>query len=113
MQLTAVATPPCFRARDDENLSVNIWRVKRMARIAPSHRGHERYVPMCSPDAKTVFYIDMSVTVFMKVSIDGGQPDELQRICGLQRGFDVAAMERHCAGTTISKPGANDLPGFS
>ena len=58
-------------------------------RIAPSHRGQDEIMfPMCSPDGKTVFYMDMTVPAYMKVSIDGGQAGTSYKgFCGIQRRF--------------------------
>jgi eukaryotic-like serine/threonine-protein kinase len=73
-------------------LSVNIWRSEAdgtgLRRLT---EGKRDMFPMCSPDSKTVFYIDTTVPAFMKVSIDGGQPERVAKDSGdFNSGFDVA-----------------------
>jgi len=73
-------------------LSVNIWRSE--ADGTGLHRlteGKRDMFPMCSPDGKTVFYMDMTVPAYMKVSIDGGQPERVTKdFAEFNAGFDVA-----------------------
>ena len=75
-----------------KTLSVNIWRSE--ADGTGLHRlteGKRDVFPMCSPDAKTVFYMDMTVPAYMKVSIDGGQPERVTKdFAAFNAGFDVA-----------------------
>ncbi|MHB8215971.1 MAG: protein kinase domain-containing protein [Candidatus Sulfotelmatobacter sp.] len=75
-----------------KTLSVNIWRSE--ADGTGLHRlteGKRDMFPMCSPDGKTVFYMDMSVPAYMKVSIDGGQPARVTKdYAEFNAGFDVA-----------------------
>ncbi|HLZ39674.1 MAG TPA: protein kinase [Candidatus Sulfotelmatobacter sp.] len=75
-----------------KTLSVNIWRSE--ADGTGLHRlteGKRELFPMCSPDGKTVFYIDMTVPAYMKVSIDGGQPERVAKdFAAFNAGFDVA-----------------------
>src|SRR5258708_6061474 len=75
-----------------KNLSVTIWRSE--ADGTGLHRlteGKRDMFPMCSPDAKTVFYMDMTVPAYMKVSIDGGQPERVTKdFAEFNAGFDVA-----------------------
>ena len=75
-----------------KNLSVNIWRSE--ADGAGLHRlteGTRDMFPMCSPDGKTVFYIDMTVPAYMKVSIDGGQPERVTKdFAEFNAGLDIA-----------------------
>jgi eukaryotic-like serine/threonine-protein kinase len=79
-------------ARLLKTLSVNIWRSE--ADGTGLHRlteGKRDMFPMCSPDGKTVFYIDITVPAYMKVSIDGGQPERLTKdFAAFDAGFDVA-----------------------
>src|SRR5262249_11157753 len=75
-----------------KTLSVNIWRSEAdgtgLRRLT---EGKRDTFPMCSPDAKTVFYIDMTVPAYMKVSIDGGQPERVTKdFAAFNTGFDVA-----------------------
>jgi serine/threonine protein kinase/dipeptidyl aminopeptidase/acylaminoacyl peptidase len=75
-----------------KKLSVNIWRSE--ADGTGLHRlteGKRDMYPMCSPDGKTVFYIDMTVPAYMKVSIDGSQPERVTKdYAEFNAGFDVA-----------------------
>ncbi len=75
-----------------KTLSVNIWRSEAdgtgLRRLT---EGHQDMFPMCSPDSKAVFYIDMTVPAYMKVSIDGGQPERVTKdFAEFNAGFDVA-----------------------
>jgi serine/threonine protein kinase/dipeptidyl aminopeptidase/acylaminoacyl peptidase len=81
-----------FARRMLKTPSVNIWRSEGdgtgLHRITA---GKTDMFPMCSPDGKTVFYLDMTVAAFMKVSIDGGQPERVtQEPADFNAGFDVA-----------------------
>jgi serine/threonine protein kinase/Tol biopolymer transport system component len=75
-----------------KTLSVNIWRSE--ADGTGLHRlteGKGDMFPMCSPDSKTVFYMDTSVPAYMKVSIDGGQPERVTKDFGeFDASFDIA-----------------------
>jgi len=73
-------------------LSVNIWRSEAdgsgLYRLTDGKRD---MFPMCSPDGKTVFYMDMTVPAYMKVSIDGGRPEQVTKdYAEFNAGFDVA-----------------------
>ena len=75
-----------------KTLSVNIWRSEAdgtgLRRLT---EGKRDMFPMCSPDSKTVFYMDMTVPAYMKVSIDGGQPERVTKdFAAFNAGFDVA-----------------------
>ena len=75
-----------------KTLSVNIWRSESDG--TGLHRlteGKRDMFPMCSPDSKTVFYIDMTVPAFMKVSMAGAQPERVTKeFAEFNAGFDVA-----------------------
>jgi Tol biopolymer transport system component/predicted Ser/Thr protein kinase len=81
-----------FARRMLKTLSVNIWRSE--ADGTGLHRlteGKRDMFPMCSPDGKTVFYMDMTVPTYMKVSIDGGQPERVTKdFSEFNAGLDVA-----------------------
>jgi serine/threonine protein kinase len=81
-----------FARRMLKTRSVNIWRSE--ADGTGLHRlteGKRDMFPMCSPDGKTVFYMDMTVPAYMKVSIDGGQPERVTKdFAEFNAGFDVA-----------------------
>jgi eukaryotic-like serine/threonine-protein kinase len=79
-------------ARRMKGLSVNIWRSE--ADGTGLHRlteGKRDMFPMCSPDAKTVFYTDMTVPAYMKVSIAGGPPERVTKdVAEFNASFDIA-----------------------
>ena len=86
-----------------KTLSVNIWRSE--ADGTGLHRlteGKRDMFPLCSPDGKTVFYIDMTVPAFMKVSIDGGQPERVAKDFGDFTLTLPATERRLCWAPTIS-----------
>jgi serine/threonine protein kinase len=81
-----------FARRMLKTLSVNIWRSEAdgtgLRRLTG---GRSDMFPMCSPDGKTVFYMDLTVPAYMKVSIDGGQPERIAKdLAEFNAGFDVA-----------------------
>jgi len=60
------------------NLSVNIWRSEADGSgLRTLTQGRRDFNPTCSPDGKTVFYLDLARNYFMKVPIDGGQPERV------------------------------------
>ncbi len=75
-----------------KTLSVSIWRSEAdgsgLLRLTDG-RGDQ--YPMCSPDAKSVFYVDMATRAYMKVPIDGGKPERIFKdLAEFQGGFDIA-----------------------
>jgi len=59
-------------------LSVNIWRSEADGSgLRTLTQGRRDFNPTCSPDGKTVFYLDLARNYFMKVPIDGGQPERV------------------------------------
>jgi eukaryotic-like serine/threonine-protein kinase len=81
-----------FARRVSKTLSVNIWRSEADGTgLRLLTEGNRDMFPMCSPDGKTVFYMDMTVPAYMKVSIDGGQPERVTKdFAEFNAGFDVA-----------------------
>jgi serine/threonine protein kinase len=75
-----------------KNLSVNIWRseadgsgVRRLT------EGKRDLFPVCSPDGKTVFYVDTTTAAYMKVPIDGGKPERFTKeYAETTSGYDIA-----------------------
>ncbi len=59
-------------------LGVSIWRSDAdgtgLRRIT---EGKQDMLPMCSPDGKTVFYVDVAAQAFMKAPIDGGKAERV------------------------------------
>jgi eukaryotic-like serine/threonine-protein kinase len=75
-----------------KTLAVNIWRSEAdgtgLLRLT---EGKRDMFPMCSPDGKTVFYVDMTVPAYMKVSVDGGPPERVAKgSAEFNGGFDIA-----------------------
>jgi eukaryotic-like serine/threonine-protein kinase len=75
-----------------KTLGISIWRSEAdgtgLRRIT---EGKRDMFPMCSPDGKTVFYIDMLAEAYMKVPIDGGKPERVSTIYASNaEGDDIA-----------------------
>jgi eukaryotic-like serine/threonine-protein kinase len=72
--------------------SVSIWRSEAdgtgLRRIT---EGKRDLFPTCSPDGKTVFYVDTTTTAYMKVPIDGGKPERISsEYAATAEGYDIA-----------------------
>jgi serine/threonine protein kinase len=75
-----------------KTLGISIWRSEAdgtgLRRIT---EGNRDMFPMCSPDGKTVFYIDTAAQVYMKVPIDGGKAERVSTMYAANaEGFDIA-----------------------
>ena len=75
-----------------KSLSVNIWRSEAngtgLLRLTD---GKNDETPACSPDGKTVFYVNRHDTEFMKVPIDGGKAERVSsHSVEYNGGFDLA-----------------------
>ena len=71
---------------------VSIWRSEAdgtgLRRIS---EGKRDLFPLCSPDAKTVYYIDTAAAAYMKVLIDGGKAERVSsEYAGNAEGYDIA-----------------------
>ncbi len=73
-------------------LSINIWRTEADGTgLRSLTQGRRDLSPACSPDGKTVFYLDQAKNSFMKVPIDGGQPERVGQVLAESGGsFDIA-----------------------
>jgi eukaryotic-like serine/threonine-protein kinase len=81
-----------FARRMPKSLALNIWRSQGdgtgLQRLT---NGQRDMFPLCSPDSKSVFYVDMTVPGYMKVSVDGGQPERVTKeFADFNGAFDVA-----------------------
>jgi serine/threonine protein kinase len=60
---------------------VSIWRSDAdgtsLRRIS---EGKRDLFPMCSPDGKTVFYVDTAAAAYMKVPVEGGKPERVSTV---------------------------------
>jgi Tol biopolymer transport system component len=76
--------------------SLNIWRTDADGTgLRQLTQGKSDQFPACSPDAKTVFYVDVTIRHYMKVPIDGGQPEPVAGLdAETQAGFDIAGDGR-------------------
>jgi serine/threonine protein kinase len=71
---------------------VSIWRSEAdgtsLRRIT---QGKRDLFPMCSPDGKTVFYVDTAAQAYMKVPIDGGKAERVSTMYAANgEGYDIA-----------------------
>jgi len=73
-------------------LSVNIWRSEvDGSGLRSLTQGRRDFNPVCSPDGKTVFYLDLAKNFFMKVPLGGGQPERVgNEIADTAGTFDIA-----------------------
>jgi serine/threonine protein kinase len=61
-----------------KTMSRNIWRSEADGTgLRQVTNGKNDQFPMCSPDAKTIFFVNMTANAFMKVPIDGGEAKRL------------------------------------
>jgi len=75
-----------------KTLSVNIWRsdANGTGLVRLTDGKNDEY-PACSPDGKTVFYVDLHDVTFMKVPIDGGKAEHvLSQSVEYTGAFDLA-----------------------
>jgi serine/threonine protein kinase/Tol biopolymer transport system component len=75
-----------------KTLALNIWRSEAdgggLLRLTDGKRD---LFPMCSPDGKSVFYVDMVTFAYMKVPIDGGTPERISKeFAEFNAAYDVA-----------------------
>ncbi len=75
-----------------KTLGISIWRSEAdgtgLRRIT---EGKRDLFPMCSPDGKTVFYIDSAAGAYMMVPIDGGKPERVSTLYPANaEGHDIA-----------------------
>jgi len=73
-------------------ISVSIWRSEADGSgLRPLTQGKRDFSPVCSPDSKTVYYLDLTEGFFMKVPIGGGQPERVGTESAESGGsFDIA-----------------------
>ena len=73
-------------------LSVSIWRTEADGSgLRSLSKGRRDFNPACSPDGKTVYYLDLAQNLFMKVPLDGGQPERVgNEIAETAGTFDIA-----------------------
>ena len=71
---------------------MSIWRgAADGSGLQPLSQGKRDMSPACSPDGKTVFYVDLAAFAVMKVPLDGGKPERFSsEFIEFQSGYDVA-----------------------
>jgi eukaryotic-like serine/threonine-protein kinase len=71
---------------------MSIWRsAADGSGLQPLTEGKRDMFPACSPDGKTVFYIDLAALAFMKVPLNGGKAERFSSgFSEIQSGYDVA-----------------------
>ena len=72
--------------------ALNIWRSEADGTgLRKLTNGKNDQYPMCSPDGKTVFFLDLAINAYMKVPIDGGDAQRLAPVFAEINGsFDIA-----------------------
>jgi Tol biopolymer transport system component len=59
--------------------------------LQPLSEGKRDMFPTCSPDGKTVFYLDLVSNAFMKMPLAGGKAERFSSgFAAMQSGYDVA-----------------------
>ena len=75
-----------------KTVGMSIWRSEAdgtgLRRIT---EGKRDLFPMCSPDGKTLFYMDTAAFAYMKVPIDGGKAERISsEYAAFAEGYDIA-----------------------
>jgi eukaryotic-like serine/threonine-protein kinase len=74
-----------------KTMSLNIWRSEADGTgLRQVTNGKNDQFPMCSPDAKTVFFVNMTANAYMKVPIDGGEAKRLAGFAEINTAYDIA-----------------------
>lgn len=75
-----------------KTMSLNIWRSEADGTgLRQLTNGTNDQFPMCSPDGKTVFFVNMTTNAYMKVPIDGGEANRLSPVFAEINGaYDIA-----------------------
>jgi serine/threonine protein kinase len=75
-----------------KTLSLNIWRSEADGTgLRQLTNGKNDQFPMCSPDGKTVFFVNMAANTYMKLPIDGGEAKRLAPVFAEINGaYDIA-----------------------
>jgi len=75
-----------------QTLGVSVWRSEADgAGLRRITEGKRDMFPICSPDGKTVFYVDTVAAAYMKVPIDGGKPERIStEYAENAGGYDIA-----------------------
>jgi Tol biopolymer transport system component len=74
-----------------KTMSLNIWRSEADGTgLRQVTNGKNDQFPMCSPDGKTVFFLNMTANAYMKVPIDGGEAKRLAPFAEFNTAYDIA-----------------------
>jgi serine/threonine protein kinase len=80
-----------MRGGTTKALTLNIWRSNGDGTGAMQLTdGKNDESPLCSPDAKTVYYIDRATGAYMKVPIDGGKPGQFTKVFAEFSLYDIS-----------------------
>ena len=73
-------------------MALNIWRSEADGTgLRKLTNGKNDQFPMCSPDGKTVFFVDLAANAYMKVSMEGGEAQRLSPVFSETNGsYDIA-----------------------
>jgi len=73
-------------------MALNIWRSEADGTgLRKLTNGKNDQFPKCSPDGKTVFFVDLAANAYMKVPIDGGEAQRLAPVFSETNGsYDIA-----------------------
>ena len=73
-------------------MALNIWRSEADGTgLRKLTNGKNDQFPMCSPDGKTVFFVNMATNAYMKVPIDGGEAQRLAPVFSETNGsYDIS-----------------------
>jgi len=73
-------------------MALNIWRSEADGTgLRKLTSGKNDQFPICSPDGKTVFFVNMATNAYMKVPIDGGEAQRLAPVFSETNGsYDIA-----------------------
>ena len=76
----------------EKTAGMSIWRsAADGSGLQPLSEGKRDMLPTCSPDGKTVFYLDMYTFAFMKIPLAGGKAERLSpAVSEMPSGYDVA-----------------------
>ena len=75
-----------------KTMSLNIWRSEADGTgVRQLTNGKNDQFPRCSPDGKTIFFVNMASNAYMKVPIDGGEAQRLAPVFAEINGsYDIA-----------------------
>ncbi|HEX8816344.1 MAG TPA: protein kinase [Terriglobales bacterium] len=75
-----------------KSMAMNVWRSNAdgtgLTRLT---EGKRDLFPLCSPDAKYVYYADLAANAYMKVPMEGGKPERISKVFAeFNSAFDIS-----------------------